>query len=476
MLCTAVSMALCGMTPLQAADNENLEQAVSKGVAAQTLKSKESDRFAEKTLYDLIKAHDGNVEKAVEEFAGEKFPEQYNNTAVYVAAVYADPQQENKLFVDLVHALAWVDGKGVRFFYTFTSLPAVRGEGYQEPQYKGGYGGKYKVGDHEDTYAYAYPQGTFQMPWEYENAFLAMRQKRAGQIQLYTVTQQHARETIEALKKRVIDWNNHWPSSVPGNSKTVTQTADAQTVIEELIKAHNGNVEKAVEEFAGKSFLNNGLYKDARVHAVYVSPDDPDKIWIVYTVQVSDPSNPDSKSYYTPYLFLARIKQGEKDYHYVSSYSLKGKIPVFENFEIQGNGFFSNWRRYSIESWQSESCPSINVASLIGGDVDTDYTSQELRKLLNEYAQCEEPRGHHVYRVYVDVKNSQHLYVIDGNDSQVRLTDYWVGNTAKGGRHTYVEFPESANDTGWQERAVTKLSSVALHDGNWLLWKNRNIK
>ena len=285
MLCTAVSMALCGITPLQATGNANLEQAVSKGVTVQTLKSGESDRLAREMLYNLIKAHNGNVKEALEEFAG--------------APIFQDPFS-----------------------------------------------------------------------------------------------------------------------------------------------------------LAGDSF--------AQVHAIYMSPEDLNTLWVVYATLQGRP-------YFSQYVMgLGKIKRNGKGIRYVSSYSFKDKTLLFTDLEPQmDDGYFSH--REAINHWweHKDDCPTANIGTLIAWDLEPGSTLPEMKEKLDDFAAC---NPNTLYSVYLVRKDPQHLYVITGDDYQVRMTDYYVGDPTRGGQHIYWQ-PKNINEPRWKKKAIKRFIVLARYWAGRVVWE-----
>ena len=293
-LYAVLTAAVCCVTlPAQA----QLSTTVARQVVAQTGQTAKT-----KTVWkSLLQAHNGNAEKAVEAFAGEKIPDQYSNTAVYVEAVYADPQNEDELLVQLVHALAWLDSDNkVRFYYTFSLVPAKYGKGY------------------EKTLAKAGPtlmKGIFDMPWNVKHGHYA-QEATAGTIQLYQVTEQHAQETMDALQKSVMDWREHWSNHQPKNLEQETKAEhqtdepccegcdeiNAALQAEEQLWQGGKNlsqqeVKELLKQFAGRNpFVTNGQNED-NCELRYVYGDK--KHHEIYTVSICSSEKPEGWNVYT---------------------------------------------------------------------------------------------------------------------------------------------------------------------------------
>lgn len=242
-------------------------------------------------------------------------------------------------------------------------------------------------------------------------------------------------------------------------------------MVSNLLKAHKGHVEEALEDFAGAPIFHDSPFmKYPQIHAIYVAPNDMNRLWVVYSAWY--------EATYSGYAVnLGRIKRDGKLISPVSGYSFKDKVIVFSNLEANNLGPKSALpRQLSVDHWwkNKDACPTANIGTLITMDMEypADFTAtNEIKWKFDDFSACNPGT---LFRVYADVTDFQHLYVIEGNNFRVRLTDYWAGDISKGGQHVYLEFPESANDNGWQERAVNKLSGQAMLKGNWLLWKNNN--
>ena len=228
---TLTAAACCVALPVCALETTHLASVVNRQIVAQTVQTEKA-----KTAWEeLLQAHNGNAEAAVEDFAEARFPEQYSNTAVYVEAIYANPQDQDKLLVKLVNAVAWLDlDKKVRFYYTFSLVPTVRGAGYETALHHTG----------SDI------QGTFVMPWNtprhgyYE---YYVENETTGKVQLYQVEEKHAQETMDALAARVIDWNEHWFDHAPKGLTLKKQETNPEHQTEESCCEERDKINAALQ-------------------------------------------------------------------------------------------------------------------------------------------------------------------------------------------------------------------------------------
>ena len=235
----------------------------------------------------------------------------------------------------------------------------------------------------------------------------------------------------------------------------------ARKMLYNLIKAHNGNVKEAVEDFAGASIFNSMDGEPfSQMHAIYMSPEDLNTLWVVYAAPGSQ---------YAQYVIrFGKIRRGGKGIRPVTGYSFKDKALLFVDLEAKGEDVFRA-HQYAIDHWwkHKDDCPTANIGTLIAWDLEPGSTLPEMKEKLDDFAAC---NPNTLYSVYLVRKDPQHLYVITGDDYQVRMTDYYVGDATRGGQHIYWQ-PKNINEPRWKKKAIKRFIVLARYWAGRVVWE-----
>ena len=189
----ALAGIICCTLPICASDEGVLMSAVNRQLVTQTFQTANVEMQWEQ----LLAAHQGNAEAALEEFAGEKLPFQDDNASTYVQTVYANPAVENELWVELTNVVVQLDANANTLIYpSFHIMSVKQGDGYKER-----IPGRIvqKTASRYELITQHYNE--LISSTHYYGKVLA--QVRQDKIQLYQVSDQRGQEILETLRKQI---------------------------------------------------------------------------------------------------------------------------------------------------------------------------------------------------------------------------------------------------------------------------------